>query len=318
MPQLIEPEAVFHSTTLQDIQAFVADGQEETLHLEFKTIADPRFSSRDDRKNLAKALSGFANSDGGVLVWGIETAKGPNDIDCASATAEIDNVDMLISKLNEHTGQAVSPLVEGVLHRKIASSGDRGFALSLVPVSDSGPHMAKMGEDRYYKRSGDSFYRMEHFDIEDMFGRRRKPVLGLHYSAHVEPASGDSSGRVYDASVTLGIANKGRGSAKFPYLEVAVEPPFRIDRYGVDGNMSFGMPRIAISGDGARRGAFAGGSAIRVYPSSVHEVLRLTGTVKRESSPPQSLTVTYRIAADDVASVDGELMIPIDDLAPSE
>jgi hypothetical protein len=39
--------------------------------------------------------------------------------------------------------------------------------------------MAKLGEDRYYKRSGDSFYRMEHFDLEDMFGRRQKPNLHL-------------------------------------------------------------------------------------------------------------------------------------------
>ena len=39
--------------------------------------------------------------------------------------------------------------------------------------------MAKLGEDRYYKRSGDSFYRMEHFDLEDMFGRRPKPLLTL-------------------------------------------------------------------------------------------------------------------------------------------
>ena len=30
--------------------------------------------------------------------------------------------------------------------------------------------MAKLGEDRYYKRSGDSFRKMEHFDLEDMFG----------------------------------------------------------------------------------------------------------------------------------------------------
>ena len=39
--------------------------------------------------------------------------------------------------------------------------------------------MAKLGENRYYKRSGDSFYQMEHFDLEDMFGRRRKPKLKM-------------------------------------------------------------------------------------------------------------------------------------------
>jgi hypothetical protein len=44
--------------------------------------------------------------------------------------------------------------------------------------------MAKLGEDRYYKRSGDSFYRMEHFDLEDMFGRRQKPILAVQLMEH--------------------------------------------------------------------------------------------------------------------------------------
>jgi len=34
-----------------------------------------------------------------------------------------------------------------------------------------------LGEDRYYKRGGDRFYKMEPFDVADMFGRRRAPVL---------------------------------------------------------------------------------------------------------------------------------------------
>jgi hypothetical protein len=37
--------------------------------------------------------------------------------------------------------------------------------------------MAKLGEDRYYKRSGGAFYVMEHFDLEDVFGRRQKPKI---------------------------------------------------------------------------------------------------------------------------------------------
>jgi hypothetical protein len=37
--------------------------------------------------------------------------------------------------------------------------------------------MAKLGEDRYYKRSGDRFYKIEHFDVADMFDRHRAPVL---------------------------------------------------------------------------------------------------------------------------------------------
>jgi hypothetical protein len=84
---------------------------------------------------------------------------------------------LFISRLNELTGLAVSPIVNGVKHKPIQTSPNKGFAVTLIPESDSGPHMAKLGEDRYYKRSGASFYRMEHFDIADMFGRRQRPSL---------------------------------------------------------------------------------------------------------------------------------------------
>jgi hypothetical protein len=68
--------------------------------------------------------------------------------------------------------------------------------------------MAKLGEDRYYKRSGDSFYKMEHFDLEDMFGRRQKPNLGLEIERR--PAEDDN----LLEDLTFRIKNSGRAVAK--------------------------------------------------------------------------------------------------------
>ena len=50
-------------------------GTREDLHLEFKEKADRRTPELDknDAANFSKALSGFANSDGGVLLWGVST-----------------------------------------------------------------------------------------------------------------------------------------------------------------------------------------------------------------------------------------------------
>ncbi len=56
---------IFESLSILDIEQFVRSKQEETLHLEFKTISKPDMSARNDRRNLATSLSGFANSDGG-------------------------------------------------------------------------------------------------------------------------------------------------------------------------------------------------------------------------------------------------------------
>src|SRR5262249_33289270 len=131
---------------------------------------------REDRKIFAQCISGFANSSGGIIVWGVD-ARQQDGVDYARERKEIEQLERFVSKLNEFTGQAVSPVADGIRHKAIETEGGRGFAATIVPESDSGPHMAKLGEDRYYKRSGTSFLRMEHFDLEDMFGRRPRPKL---------------------------------------------------------------------------------------------------------------------------------------------
>jgi hypothetical protein len=128
-------------------------------------------------------------------------------IDCATAAKEIDSIKQFVTKLNEFTGQAVSPIVDGIRHKSLETSFGKGFAVTLVPESPSGPHMAKLGEDRYYKRSGDSFYVMEHFDLEDMFGRRQKPKLRFD----ALPIAGDGAAE----GLEFRIQNVGRGIAKY-------------------------------------------------------------------------------------------------------
>lgn len=103
----------------------------------------------------------------------------------------------------------VSPLVDGVQHCAVLRDGTAGFCVSVVPPSDSGPHMAKAGEDRYFKRSGSGFYRMEHFDLEDMFGRRQRPSLSLNLD--LVPRPGDDP----HEELHFSILNSGRGVAKY-------------------------------------------------------------------------------------------------------
>ena len=122
--------------------------------------------------------------------------------------------------LQSLTGEATNPTVDGVVHRLVMNDTDNnlaGFIVTLVPESDRGPHMAKQGADRYYKRSGDSFYKMEHFDIEDMFGKRQKPRLEVHTERI--PVPGDDS----QEELRFGIRNVGRTVAKHTGLSIRFE-----------------------------------------------------------------------------------------------
>src|SRR5229473_4366007 len=169
----------FNALTLQMIVSFVEERQEEHLSLEFKTIAGPEMKAGNDQRSFAKALSGFANSAGGVVVWGIGTTKSASGNDAASSRAPIRNVAMFVQRLAEFTSLYVTPSVVGVAHRQFELPNGDGSAATYVPESDAGPHMALVGLDRYFKRGAVGFYPLQHFDVSDMFGRRQRPSLRI-------------------------------------------------------------------------------------------------------------------------------------------
>jgi hypothetical protein len=290
----------FNALSLNDINNYITSQQEENLNLDFKLVNGANLGGNEDRKNLAKALSGFANSSGGLIVWGVDARKNASGIDCAIGTQEIDPLSLLISRLNELTGRGVNPIVEGVLHKSIPTTGDKGFAVTLVPESDSGPHMAKLGEDRYYKRSGDSFYRMEHFDLEDMFGRRKKPLLQLTYS--IENVD----------RIVLGIENIGRGVAKSPYLSFIVPEPYILSEFGVDGNRGWALPVLKHAGR-SRTCKFGGGGMITIHPGMVLDVAILWFGIGRPNVPnvPSEIKIKYEIAAEDYPLKQSEVSVKL-------
>ena len=61
------------------IDEFIMSRQTEELFLDFKQAVSDGKSMRslhpNDRRNLGKAISAFGNSEGGVLVWGVECSR---------------------------------------------------------------------------------------------------------------------------------------------------------------------------------------------------------------------------------------------------
>jgi hypothetical protein len=297
---------------------FVSQKREEDLHLDFKAVGAPTLAT-DDRKNLAIALSGFANSDGGIAVWGVDARPNADGIDCAVAAPGVSNAQLCLTKLNEFTGQCVSPLVDGVEHRAIQAGGAAGFCVSLIPASQSSPHMAKAREDRYFKRNGSAFYRLEHFDLEDLFGRRPKPVIRLASRIRGGGTGSSVTGRSYGAEVIIGLQNEGRGLARFPYLKLRVAHPYQIDRYGLDGNGNEGLSRITSIGDGTV--LYGASLDIVIHPKVVLDITKVGFHIhvgdNGKISPVSDLRLEYELAAEGAPLSAGELTITAADFLAS-
>jgi hypothetical protein len=157
---------------------------EESLYVDFKCKGNPSGGAMDsgDRARLSEGLSGFANADGGILVWGVHAKANAEGIDKVVSLQPITGLKRFVSDLRGLSPQLTSDPVGGVEHVPIADPNDpdKGYAVTLVPRSDATPHMAT-GKDlrKYFRRVGRSFMPMAHHEIADMFGRRPHPLIRL-------------------------------------------------------------------------------------------------------------------------------------------
>ena len=302
---------IYNSIDLNKIEQFIKEGKEENLQLDFKEINNPDLTHKDDKKNFARALSGFANSSGGIIVWGVKANKNKEGIDCAQDKALIQNVPLFISRLNEFTGIAVNPIIDGVLHKSIIENNIKGFVITYIPESDSGPHMAKFSEDRYYKRSGDSLYKMEHFDIEDMFGRRKKPSLEMISEVTKLSTSRSEPGII----IMIKLFNNGRGTAKAPFLEIEKPINSKWSEYGYDGNGSTGLngilyyptaPIVSFGSDGT--------TVIHPGISLTISKLLLHYDSQNIRDEIKDITIKYKVASEDLKLQEKLSEIKKDDL----
>lgn len=294
------------------VQRLVDEKQEENLFLDFKTIRRSDLTNKEDRKNFAKALSGFANSSGGIILWGVDARKqeqgGP---DCACGGKEIDSVSTFVSRLNEFTGMFVRPVVDGVRHRAICTSDDHGYVITLVPESDAGPHMALGGEQRYYKRSGSSFYAMEHFDIEDMFGRRRKPRFRLTY--RIDPSMRGGNPMRYEGRIAIGLENQGRGSATNLFFALRVPPPYGIRFSGIPG-IGEGLPRLGP--DSPNEQKYGGNPGLVLHPGMSHDIAAIRVEIYENQNTLSDCSIEADVAADGVPLHRLTTVIPGGDIVP--
>ncbi|MBI5360709.1 MAG: ATP-binding protein [Planctomycetes bacterium] len=179
------------------IDSFIADRESESLFLDFKRSADNgdgvKLHSKD-RENLAKCISGFGNSEGGVIVWGVDCSSNNKDnADVANFKVSINNPQRFLSWLEGAVSGCTIPPHAGVKHFSfcLQSDGSKGFVITYIPKSNSAPHQVILNgtyKDRYFIRAGSNFEHAPHAVLAGMFVRRPQPHI-THMFLHriVEP-----------------------------------------------------------------------------------------------------------------------------------
>ena len=217
-------------------------GKQETLQVEFKANdhREPIFQdgalTKAGRKLLAKEASAFANSAGGVIVFGVD-CRAVDGIDQAERLTPIANVDRAETTVRDAAAELLQPRHDAIRVASIRSATDEnaGYVVVDVPRSERRPHRSEATDQKqYFKRAGSRSYPMEHYDIEDAFRRSSSPLVILK----VQLQRSTSMYEEADYYLQLALKNIGEISAKSLTLQMwdMVGPAYGIDHYHPDKN----------------------------------------------------------------------------------
>lgn len=149
----------------------IKNGAEESIHLDFK--ASGALSS-DKKKEICKDVSSFANSDGGVIIYGILEKDHKAD-----STSFIDGDLVTKEWLEQVINDGIQRRIDNIRIYAIRFDGDVKKTIYIVdiPVSPLAPHMVK--DNKYYKRFNFISVAMEEYEVRQTFERKENSKLEI-------------------------------------------------------------------------------------------------------------------------------------------
>jgi hypothetical protein len=236
-PQIVDSVSFLDDFRLRGGDAIVDlpnERREETLHLEFKTLSDQSSGllSKDDRRMLAKAICGFSNSDGGILLIGIKTAR-VDGLDAAVELKPVHQLGTIRNRIASALPEMLSPQHTGIVIYSIPQTDDpsSGFIAIHIPRSDLRPHMSIV-HHQYFRRGSDGTRVLDHLEVRDLMMAQQQGAVGLKHFFRSNMSSGDLK---FDVDLVLLLENKGRVPVRAPFLrsssrEVIAEEPNMLGR----------------------------------------------------------------------------------------
>jgi len=163
-----------NSWSQQDILDLVNNSTEESIHLDFKS-AGSLDKTEIKKSEISKDVSAFANSDGGVIIYGILEDK--------HLAKEISFING-----NIYTKEWLEQIINSNIQQKLPDvkifpirfDGDisRSVYVVDIPSSTNGPHISK--DKRYYRRYNFESVIMEEYEIRNFYLRKQLSDVVLH------------------------------------------------------------------------------------------------------------------------------------------
>lgn len=169
------------------IKSLVSNLQQETEWLDFKLPAEHQ---NDNKRTWSECVSGFANNQGGVIIWGIDARREKGEaVDAAREIALLPDPAGFASRLRELVRNTTDPPLLKIDIRTFHEDGDHGSGVvaCFIPEGEHKPYRAELATNKpYMVRLSDSFQVLPTQLLKSMFYPRSTPLFEVFFKADWE------------------------------------------------------------------------------------------------------------------------------------
>jgi hypothetical protein len=173
----------------------------------------------DDKNNFAKSLSGFGNTDGGVLIFGVDARK-VNNIDVVQSIIPIKELLLFESELRDLESKIVQRALSGLEYKKIYTNqaNDTGIIIIYIPEGNNPPYRS-MRDKEFYIRAGGNFVSSDVSFIENLMSKKFKPDIEAQITIDIlnKPINTHQNNFF---QVSFRLTNKGNSIAEHVLVEI--------------------------------------------------------------------------------------------------
>lgn len=204
--------------TQDDIDKYIKFQAEESINLEFKS-GDALNGEPKTKLEIAKDVSSFANSDGGLIIYGIKEINNK-----ASELVFVDGNKFTKEWLEQVINSNIQRKIDGLTIYPIRYDNiiENTIYVIKIPRSLSSPHMTS--DKRFYKRYNFTSVQMEEYEVRNLYNRKEKTSLEIIIPKFKLESGGTSGGKPIDFGwrITIQIKNIGTTIEKHYKLEIQI------------------------------------------------------------------------------------------------
>lgn len=163
----------------EKLKNLIKDEIEENLNLDYKA-ADALGKTDSKKKEISKDVSALANSDGGIIIYGIAEYNDSNKSHLPERIDPILRKNFPKEWLEQIINTNIFPRIPNIkiIPIKINNSDDEVAYVIEIPKSNTA-HQAN--DKRYYKRFNFESIAMYDYEIKDILNRSHTPILTLEF-----------------------------------------------------------------------------------------------------------------------------------------